>query len=1132
MSGLDDLLSRSRSPGTFVERREFTLSRDKAVEKLREFSLRHPAGYVLELVQAAVFAGATYIAIDVSDEELLVAWVGGEACQASQLESIFDYLFLARTDPRTRHLSQLAIGLNALLQRKPKLVRLESGDGTPEGSVRIDLDRRGKGTLGRPELAMAGTYLLVQFRTGWLDRFDGEDFHAEEALVESRCVYSPVPILLNGRAPFGYRASTQLRMFGTQEERTFIEDDVRGVVAVPGLQERNARHRAPLGFRLVVGGVWITTIDLPMLGRAPGDVPLVGVLCDDSLRKTADQSDIVQDRAFVRLLHTVQPHSTALIRASAGRGWEPPELPPLPKERPMGGEASAGPVAEALPGRIDQLGARESVTPKRVVGLPAGTRLFWARPEDSTQLELAADPSRFPFPVLLLSAGQARSLLEYAPELSLAPLVTAADVDFVHNALERQQEVHQISGTLEHRGRKHPLRLRFDLGGYPDPLRSSQVQFSMGSAERSIHRGVLELDLPGVSVHLVMRGAELDAEQEEALAERVVALAWRWILPGSQQVRGDVQILRALRCALLRESLRPLFVEGDELELEVVLLGLDAAQRAAVMALPLADAVDGPITLARLIQVQGTSAVMELLDSAEQARLDPLQELLGWGHIVHGEIDAWPLCAVGSYAGGWRSMGRRDLSWKGYGHVIYLPLSHRTPPLLADWLRRPSVLPLVGVVSAPGAPEDPDWSRGLELLATELARTARTDGWGELLEQGVPKAWCGAMGRMALAVLEALPDGEPPALWQLPEPTPLHEREALEGMANVVPRGGAVPMGHDTLPMSFDEVCAVNRVLATSKLRLHLDDAPISYGLGGDDDAWALRHQIRGAGLEGWLGLRMPFDPTSAVLIHSSRSLYALQGGEQHVPVHGMIRLPPGATVPGEEQEELLMLERLLLYQRLPAVLDAGQLEGPALQAVQHYAAAYCIDAWHRGRLGRGIGRELARRVPCPPFASLLDWLERDDPGPAPASLEPKLARLYSSASPGTSLQPAGGGGLGQRFQRALDLSYDFEVRVELQYLEDEDERVRLVDRGGEVGPVIVLNLRCDMVTKVVDQGQRGFGLDLPPQAAGSGQCQRSARDLLLLDMAWRFARWARKHDLVVDLPAIHRALLAASLDG
>ncbi len=1128
MSGLDDLLSRSRSPGTFVERREFTLSRDKAVEKLREFSLRHPAGYVLELVQAAVFAGATYIAIDISDEALLVAWVGGRSCQAHQLESIFDYLFLARTDPETRHLSQLAIGLNALLQRKPTLVRLESGDGTAEGTVRVDLDQRGIGALGRPDLAMAGTYLLVRFRTGWLDRFDGEDFHAEQALVESRCVYSPVPILLNGSAPFGYRASTQLRMFGTQEERSFEDGGRRGVVAIPGLEERSAKHRAPLGFRIVVGGVWITTIDLPVLGRAPGDVPLVGVLCDDSLRKTADQSDIVQDRAFVRLLHAVQPHSTALIRASAGPGWQPPELPPLPEEVMVRSGESAGPVAEALPAQVDQLGARAEVPLELFEALPEKARLFWVRPEDSELLELAADPSRFPYPVLLLTPGQARSLTALAPALNLAPLASAADVDFVNNTLERQREVHRLQGSLTHRGRKLELRLRFDHGGCPDPLHGGGIPVSMGSGARSTLAGTIQLDLPGVSVHLVAPGEQLDHELEEALAERVVSLAWRWVVPGRDQITGDGPPQRDLRCALLRESLRPLFVEGDDLALEVALLGLDAGQRAAVMEMPLADAADGPLTLARLVATLGTERVITLPDPAEATRLEALQELLGWGHLAHGDQDAFPLCAVGCHGGSWRAIGRRDLSGGGCEHLIFLPLCFRTPPVLTAWRRRPWALPLLGAASVRSATSEPDWEQGLRLFERELARMSNIDGWGEPIAQGVPEAWCGAMGGMGLAVLRAIPDGAH-ALWEAADAVPLGQREPLVEGPGVVPRGGAVPMGHDTTPMSFDELTAVNRVLATRKLRLHLDDAPSSYGLDEADEAWALRQEIRGAGLRGWLGLRIPFDPTAAVLIHSSRSLYALHGGEQHLPVHGNVRLPRGATVPSEDQEELLQLERLLLYQRLPATLDAGDLPGETMLALRHYAAAFAVDAWRRGRLNRGVARELAARVPCPPHGSLLDWLNHDDPGTAPSSLHPCLARFYE-AGPLHDRQFGGGAReLGERLQRALGHGYDFDIASDLQYLEDAHERMRLVDRGHHAGPLFVLNLRHGMVTTVVDAGRsRGSttgGSSPDPRV-------RRARDLLLLDMAWRFARWARGRSLPVDLPAIHRALLAASLDS
>ena len=74
MSQLDELIARSRAPGAFVERKRFTLSRAKAIEKQREYALRHPQQYILELVQAAVLAGATYIALDVSE---IVETAGG-----------------------------------------------------------------------------------------------------------------------------------------------------------------------------------------------------------------------------------------------------------------------------------------------------------------------------------------------------------------------------------------------------------------------------------------------------------------------------------------------------------------------------------------------------------------------------------------------------------------------------------------------------------------------------------------------------------------------------------------------------------------------------------------------------------------------------------------------------------------------------------------------------------------------------------------------------------------------------------------------------------------------------------------------------------------------------------------------
>lgn len=140
MSQIDALLDRSRAPGSFVERRKFTLSRDKAIGKLR----------------------------------------------------------------------------------------IESGDGHADSTVRIDLDRKGRGVLGIPEEGLAGTYISAEFGLGWFDRFGDGDPTAEEELIEERCRYSPVPILLNGRAPFGYRASRQLSMVGCPHYLSFDDGVATG----------------------------------------------------------------------------------------------------------------------------------------------------------------------------------------------------------------------------------------------------------------------------------------------------------------------------------------------------------------------------------------------------------------------------------------------------------------------------------------------------------------------------------------------------------------------------------------------------------------------------------------------------------------------------------------------------------------------------------------------------------------------------------------------------------------------------------------------------------------------------------------------------------------------------------------
>ena len=437
MSAMDALLERSRSPGTFVERRRFSLARDKAIEKMKEFSLRDPRQYVLELIQGAVFAKATYIAVDSHRDRIVVGWVGGRPYRREELENLFDYLFANQSHSEYRHVVQLAIALNALLQRKPNVLRVESGDGTSAGTVRLDLDPSGKGTVGVPEAGLAGTYILAEFGGSWFDRFKGRTVTPEQELIETRCRYTPVPILLNGTAPFGYRSS---RGFIASKRATQFDDGARrGFIDLSKNTEQ--------GLNIVVGGVIITELQIPELSP----LPLRGVICDDTLRKTADQSDIVQDAAFRRMLHAVQPHATDTIRRQRKKSYQPPPLPALieePEQAERAGEAVPQVVElEALPDTIEQLEPRPAITMdglKRIVAVAEATgdraAVFWTRPDDVELVTASADPARFPFPALVLTPGQARTLEQQLEGVTPGRLSTTADADFVQRMLGRDQD--------------------------------------------------------------------------------------------------------------------------------------------------------------------------------------------------------------------------------------------------------------------------------------------------------------------------------------------------------------------------------------------------------------------------------------------------------------------------------------------------------------------------------------------------------------------------------------------------------------------------------------------------------------------------------------------------------------------
>jgi len=545
MSELEALVERSRKPGTFVARSRFTLSRSRAVQKLREFTLRDPHQYVLELIQAAVFAGAESAAVDVDASGLLFAWVGGAALRQEDVSRVFDFLFADRSAPGTRHLAQLAVGLNAVLQKRPRRVRIESGDGTAAGTLRMDLDRSGEGVMGEVQAPIRGTYIRVTFRAG-LHTLVAPTLPPEQALIEERCLYTPIPILLNGTAPFGHFADRRLTLFSVRDQIIFDDGGKRGVLGVPIGTDS---HR----FRIVIGGVWVTTLELPELGSVANNdweaqsfrEPFIGVLCDDELNKTADQSDVVRDARFGALLGVLRPIADDLAARVSRRGT------------PLSGRGASRGDGVRL------LGARGWMSREALASLPVDEPLFRVEPSLTAWLSGPADPARFPFRVLVLSPTEAAAVEAALPEHTVHPLETPEQIDFVRRVLEAERPVHELSAPVTLRT-PVPMDGVLTVSLHRDGRAPEWGAPAAGPPALVVHggrsewAGTLDAALPGVSARFEADAlARVPGEALSRALDAAVRAAAAGLVPDGPLSEAERRLGRAILAAGTRPRRAP-----------------------------------------------------------------------------------------------------------------------------------------------------------------------------------------------------------------------------------------------------------------------------------------------------------------------------------------------------------------------------------------------------------------------------------------------------------------------------------------------------------------------------------------------------------------------------------------------
>ncbi len=852
MSEVDPLeaaLARARAPSTFVESRPFTLSREKAIEKQREFALRHPSQVVLELVQGAVFAGATAIAVETHPDRLMVAWVGGRPFAEEELEGWVDHLFADRTDAGMRPMVQLATGLNALLQRGPRGLSVETGDG--RRAFRLDLDGEGNGRIGEVDDGLEATFVLARFRRNLWERLTGPAITEELRLIEERCLYTPVPIYLNGRAPFGYRPTRHIEIFGADRQVHFDHGHRRGVVAT------HLHSRAATGFRAVVGGVWITTLPLPEL-RAPA---LLGVLCDDDLRKTADHADIVQDRRYVELLHAVQPYATKLLQEDDD-GYAPPPLPAL-DERPAA--AAAEVEARPLPDELPSLPGRRAVPVERLDGHPGP--LFVVDPADRERLSgdrMGVD--RFPWTVLVLDEGRRLSLARRLPQVTLHRLMAPSDAEFVRRALDRERRLREVETVASDGARVRLVHHRDgalpDAGtgkvGWPYQVRGPEGLVDAGVltdgqalsslvAGEAVRPFPLPVQLDHVQLFVEGDVGRLEPQHVEAALDAAQGLVAD---DGDAPLLG--QLLGAMAVPVPREG-------GLE-------LSLPAGWPEALLDRPIAGGVSARDLLDDVVEDR-----VRAVDDPTLAALGPLARRLGAGHLAAPVLER---CVLG--------VGRIGDSWV--------------------WLEGASMWTLTAVTAFcavyghQGAPQVPSgWtampSEGPPLVAWHRNDVAPVDlagGW-RLLER--------RLGRL-------LDDREGWGIHVRPGIDVPH----LEGLARVA----RARLSQDPLvPTSFDEV----RVLRGRGRDVALPADPDAEG------DWVLRLPVRFGGVHGVLGLRRPYRAGGHVVLRTLTDRRPVPFPEGAPPVHGEVACR--GPVPDDLAEQL-RLRSLQLDEALVALLDDG----------------------------------------------------------------------------------------------------------------------------------------------------------------------------------------------------------------
>lgn len=286
MAKVEQLIARLSAEGEVESRGEFTLDREKAKVKMRQFQLADPHRYVLVLVQAAVIKGATRIDFEIDADDMRMSF-DGAPFTAADLDELYTSLFGGKRDRTIRARQELAVALNAAMGLNPRYIVLDSGDG--ESGVRLELRPDRPDVVETAEKIEAGTRIHVkdQFRPGLLVRFlrDLRGEIIEERHLRRSCAWATVEIHLDGQL-----ISQQPPLAGAAGRVELRGADANGVAGFS--QDEDWRARV----QVLNNGVWLAEHVLP---RFP--LGFRAVVDGTALEKDVSQTDVVRNAEYDRL---------------------------------------------------------------------------------------------------------------------------------------------------------------------------------------------------------------------------------------------------------------------------------------------------------------------------------------------------------------------------------------------------------------------------------------------------------------------------------------------------------------------------------------------------------------------------------------------------------------------------------------------------------------------------------------------------------------------------------------------------------------------------------------------------------------------------------------------------------------